>query len=196
MRHTNVKLSPHESELVTDAEIILTKNGIIEKVYLLFGELIENVGVEMEKILPPEVAAIRPKIYKGERYEELPYVLLDYPRYFKKDATFAVRCFFWWGNFFSITLHLSGGFKDAFLKNIVAASDDELLQNWIVNTGENEWDHSLKDVQEINRVDTLEVAFEQWRFIKLSKKIPLQKWDDAYDFFAGTYLEIIKFLRY
>ena len=49
-----------------------------------------------------------PKIAKGENYLQLPYVLLDYPRCFDKENIFAIRTMFWWGNFFSITLHLSG----------------------------------------------------------------------------------------
>ena len=37
----NVKLSKDELELVTNAELILTKNRIIQKVYDLFGRQIE-----------------------------------------------------------------------------------------------------------------------------------------------------------
>ncbi len=34
--------------------------------------------------------------------------MLDYPRAFGRDSIFACRTFFWWGRFFSLTLHLAG----------------------------------------------------------------------------------------
>ena len=40
--------------------------------------------------------------------------MLDYPALFKKDEIFALRTMFWWGNFMSITLLLSGGYKETF----------------------------------------------------------------------------------
>ena len=33
--------------------------------------------------LPGDIAAIAPKIARGENYLGLPYVMLDYPRYFR-----------------------------------------------------------------------------------------------------------------
>src|SRR4051812_10400669 len=113
MYATNVGLSKNELEMVTSSEFILTKNRIVEKVYRLFGLLSEdykNILQEYATALPAEVFASSPKIYKGENYLNLPYLMMDYPRVFLKDDTFAIRCFFWWGNYFSITLQLSGKF--------------------------------------------------------------------------------------
>ncbi|MFM8432109.1 MAG: hypothetical protein ACKOA1_04860, partial [Bacteroidota bacterium] len=55
-----------------------------------------------------DVDCTRGKIFRGENYEGFPYTLLDFPRYFSKDAVFAVRTMCWWGNEFSTTLHLQG----------------------------------------------------------------------------------------
>ena len=49
-----------------------------------------------------------PKIFKGENYRQLPYIVLDYPRHFSTDRVFAFRSMFWWGKEFSFTLHLQG----------------------------------------------------------------------------------------
>ena len=111
MRNTNVELSKNELELVTSSEVILTKNRIIEKVYLLFGSLSEEYRRLLQahsSKLAPEVFQQSPKISRGEQYLGLPYVMLDYPRIFSKDDVFAIRSFFWWGNHFSIRLQLSG----------------------------------------------------------------------------------------
>ncbi|HXL58576.1 MAG TPA: hypothetical protein VN958_20075, partial [Chitinophagaceae bacterium] len=111
MANANVKLSKTELMLVCDEQFILTKNNIINKVYQLFGALSDHFFIGIKNtgnIFPLEVLTSYPKIYKGEQYKGLPYVMLDYPRYFVKDDAFAIRCLFWWGNFFSITLHLAG----------------------------------------------------------------------------------------
>ena len=60
-----------------------------------------------------------PKISKGENYKGLPWLVLDYPRYFNKEDIFAIRTLFWWGNFFSITLHISGKYKMRYEKKII-----------------------------------------------------------------------------
>ncbi len=77
----NVKLSKDELELVTNAELILTKNRIIQKVYELFGEL-SIAYRELSKDLDEDLLHIPPKISKGENYLGLPWVMLDYPRNF------------------------------------------------------------------------------------------------------------------
>ena len=113
MQHANVKLSKNELALVTDMQVILTKNLIIEKVYTLFGLLsshFQQVLAERKDTLATEALLVSPKISKGEQYRQLPYVVLDCPRFYTKQHVLAVRCFFWWGNFFSITLHLAGKF--------------------------------------------------------------------------------------
>ena len=105
MNHANVKLSNAELSLACDANIILTKNRIIEKVYLLFGELYHQLQQQSfaKKQLPsPEIYIPAAKIYKGEKYRELPYVLLDYPRCFRKEDVLPLRHFFWWGTFLAL----------------------------------------------------------------------------------------------
>src|SRR5712671_4795594 len=114
MNSAKIRLSQAEMELVNNADLILTKNAILKKAYRLLG----NLQVEQQKYimlhpsgLPAKVSASTFKISKGENYKELPYLVLDYPRLFEQENIFAVRTMFWWGNFFSITLHLSGRHK-------------------------------------------------------------------------------------
>ncbi len=111
----NVKLSKNELLLVENAEVILTKNRIIKKVSELFGLLssdYRNIIITSGGYLPSEVVAVPPKIYKGEQYLMLPYVMLDYPRYFSKNGFFAIRTLFWWGNFMSVNVLISGIYRD------------------------------------------------------------------------------------
>src|SRR4051812_7539492 len=110
---TKITLSDKELSLVKNVEWILTKQMIIQKVYDLFAGGVETIrsAVINSHSLPDNVRLSVPKIYKGENYLQLPYVIMDYPRCFDKEDIFAIRTMFWWGNFFSITLHLSGIYK-------------------------------------------------------------------------------------
>ena len=109
-KDAKIQLSPAEMDLVCNADLLLTKNAIIDKVYLIFGDVAEQVRSD----LGPS-----PKISRGENYLGLPWVMLDYPRLFGKEDTLATRVFFWWGNFFSITLHLKGIYKEQCKQNIL-----------------------------------------------------------------------------
>ncbi|MBA4196161.1 MAG: hypothetical protein C0459_01275 [Chitinophaga sp.] len=184
----NVKLSDAEMKLVTDASFILTKNNIINKVYALFGELsmaLEHIAKEQN--LPQEILSAGPKISRGENYEGLPWVMLDYPRCFKHEDFFAMRIFFWWGNFFSITLQLKGKYKFEF-RNAVA---DILKDDWFVCINKDEWQHHFREdnykplhaltIEEINALP----------FFKLAKKIPLGQWDNALLYLQENYHQLL-----
>ena len=93
-----LQLTPEESSLVENASWLLTKHRIIGKVYGMFGMLSETYSAmlpQYSNYIPDNVTSVAPKIYKGEQYRQLPYVMMDLPRYFKGEDTFAIRSFFW-----------------------------------------------------------------------------------------------------
>ena len=119
---TKITLSDKELSLVTNADWILTKQIVIEKVYRMFSGSIpslQSLMMQEQVKLPPEARSSIPKIYKGENYLQLPYVMFDYPRSFNKENIFALRTMFWWANFFSITLHISGDHVKTVKKQII-----------------------------------------------------------------------------
>ena len=181
---SKVSLSAFEQQLVTDANWILTKNRIIEKVYLLFGNLSEHYKLEpLLQQLPAETLLVSPKIARGENYEGLPYVMLDYPRCFGKEDTLAIRTFFWWGNFFSCTLHLSGIYKKKYQETIIRSFDSLKTKDFSICINDDQWEHHFETtnylpLQYITAV-RFEEAISKSPFIKLSKKIPLEEWNEA-----------------
>jgi hypothetical protein len=188
---TNVKLSKLEMDLVTDGELILTKNRIIQKVYELFGELSEKY-IQIKNNFPAEVLSVSPKISKGENYKGLPWVMLDYPRAFSNTDVFAIRTFFWWGNFFSIALQLQGRYKDKY-----EASINKYLKSckdgWYRCINENDpWQHHF-EAENFQPVSSKELI-EALPFIKVAKKIPLSEWESSSQFLSDSYKEIIKML--
>ncbi len=199
---TNVKLSENELNLVTNSEFILTKNRIISNVYELFGAVSDTQKHELQlyaPFLPPEVFNREPKIYKGEQYRELPYVMMDYPRFFTKTDVMAIRNFFWWGNFFSIGLYLSGEYQAKYLPIFWSNKNKISTAEWYVDTGLDFWNLSLdeKDNKMLNDFDGGHNDLNQFLdrpFFKVSIKMPLQNWDNAYDFFTVHYARILQML--
>ena len=197
MANANVKLSQSELLLVCDEQFILTKNSIINKVYLLFGMLSEVFTEDTKKIsniFTEEVLKASPKIYKGENYRGLPYVMLDYPRYFTRDDAFSIRCLFWWGNFFSITLHLSGKNLEKYSDKIYKGLSQENNQ-WHICINEDQWEHHFGNDNFVMPDKELLMQLQDKKFLKLADKIPLTKWDDAYDFFVERYKKLLMILN-
>ena len=115
---TKVMLSEFEAMLVSNSEWILTKHSIMEKTgNLLFNQVpvINEIFSDSVSDYFPELISITPKLSKGEKYNDLPWVILDYPALFSKTDVFALRTMFWWGNFISITLHLSGSINNSWM---------------------------------------------------------------------------------
>jgi len=191
---TKTSLTAYEKQLVADPQVLLAKNAIIQKVYDLFGGLSEAYKREFTNHqFSDYINLINPKISRGENYLGLPYVILDYPRQFSKTDIFAIRSFFWWGNFFSITLHLSGCYQNQYAHVIENAIDKNVFSGWSLGVGQTQWDHHF----EPNNYVSLSVnkpKISELTFIKLAKKIPLTEWDKADTFFIESFLLLMKTL--
>ncbi|HLX93911.1 MAG TPA: hypothetical protein VKR32_19645, partial [Puia sp.] len=182
MDEAKIQLSEEEMVLVRNGEWILTKNRIIQKVYQLFGSLASTMTDELEESrLPHELRRTPPKISKGENYRGFPYVVLDCPRNFSKNDIFAIRTFFWWAHYFSVTLHLKGTFRDRLQDNILANRQLLSTQNFCLVTAHNEWEHDLAaagpiSFRELTKAD-LEKRFSELPFLKITSVLELKDWN-------------------
>ena len=176
-KEAKIHLSGLESELVSNTQWIFTKQNIIKKVQLILGYLHEHFGqvVQEEKEFLPEVLQ-KPggKITKGENYKGLPYLILDYPALYRKEDIFAVRTMFWWGNFFSISLHISGKYWRS--QNIHRYLYHLKGKKFFICVNENEWEHHFEpdnyyaiDELSQSQINTLRVK----DFFKIAKKFEL-----------------------
>ncbi|HEX5151361.1 MAG TPA: hypothetical protein VFW07_07925 [Parafilimonas sp.] len=198
MPGTNVELSKNESELVINSEFILTKNRIIEKVYTLFGLLSEDYKSQLlnnKVVLPSEALSSTPKIYKGENYLNLPYVMLDYPRVFLKEDVFAIRSFFWWGNYFSITLQLGGRFLQAYRNKIEMNLSNEINTGYFICINDAPWEHHFEEsnYQSLKAIDSIETILNK-PFIKIAKQHPLSEWNNAIAFYESNYENLLQLM--
>ncbi|HMO62849.1 MAG TPA: hypothetical protein PKC39_10990 [Ferruginibacter sp.] len=202
MEHdAKITLSASEMELVCHTDWILTKHAVIEKVYKLLG----NAAAHMQYFvnnnktnLPEPVRQSTPKISKGENYLQLPYVMLDYPRHFEKENTVAIRTFFWWGNFFSITLQLAGTYKAQYLPALQDNFESLQQQDFFVCTGADAWQHHFNDtnytsLNQINAVDFWAIL-QRGDFVKIAAMLPLKDWEKAQGFIEATFETLLALL--
>jgi hypothetical protein len=201
MDKTKIQLSAEETALVTKADWILTKNNIIRKAQ----QLLAMVQQQQHHLLiaypsfPGAIIDSSPKISKGENYKGLPYVILDYPRSFNKEDVFAIRTLFWWGNFFSVTLHIAGTYKKMFEEKIIRSSGSLKANDFFVCINEEQWEHHFEadNYQSLKKLtaSAFEELINKKSFIKLSKKIPLQQWNDAEKILLEIFSQLIDSLK-
>ena len=102
-------ISEKELKVLQGTDFLLTKAAVLEKIYKLLedtrSKLIKNVK-STNFSFPDGTDIVTGKISRGENYRNLPYMVLDYPTLFTNESSFSFRTMFWWGNFFSSTLHL------------------------------------------------------------------------------------------
>lgn len=201
MNPAKIRLSATELELVTNADWILTKNGIIQKV----KSMLEAIQAEQQDYLtknkinlPAEFITPLPKISKGENYKGLPYLVLDHPRYFDKENVFTIRTLFWWGNFFSITLHLAGTCKELFQQQLINAYPWFAGNDFFLCISDEQWEHhfgedNYKPVKAITR-EEFEQYFSKKSFLKLARKYPLQPWDAIHPRLFPEFRKIMELL--
>jgi hypothetical protein len=194
-----IQLSSEELSLVQNAGWLLTKNTIIEKVYALFGDVahqLRNTLEAGEGILPAEVLVPSPKISKGENYKGLPWVMLDYPRFFNREDVFAVRTMFWWGHFFSVTLHLKGKYKKQYQQNLLNNFSFLAAKQFYICVSAEEWRHEFEEdnyklLTQVN-LSAIEEILLANNFCKLSAKISLPQWNQSKELLIDLHETVIK----
>jgi hypothetical protein len=197
--HPDFYLTPDEAALVENASWLLIKHRIIGKVYGVFGALSDSYAAiieEYSEYIPREVTSISPKIYKGEQYRQLPYVMLDQPRFFKHDDTFAIRSFFWWGNSFSIHLLLGGKYKEMFQDKLKSHIKEGGLDTWYIGISEDPWQHHFEqdNYAPIHQLKNKDVFSSEGNYIKIGKWHPVSDWKGAFPFFITSYKQLLEAL--
>ena len=184
MEVSKIHLSSTEAELMQNAEIILTKNRVLEKIKLLLEDVQAKQlsfvqGVQLNS--KNEIFKVSPKISRGENYLGLPYLILDYPRQSYEDNFFFIRTMFWWGNFFSCTLHLAKNSKEIFEEKIKQSYS--LLKDDYINVTDDQWIHHLKE-SDYRKIDSLTKqefnnTCDNFVHIKIAGRHSLTEWKQS-----------------
>lgn len=168
---SKLSLSPAEESMVKDREVILTKNRILQKVGLMLSSIGEDM-VEYE--LPSSIPFSTPKISRGENYNGFPWMVLDYPRVSSGEGILFIRSFFWWGNFFSSTLQLSGEFNKSFLPKL--ENKWEGLHPFMIGVNEDPWVHTNEPNNYLPFNSETEVYLNKYEHTKIARFWTLDEW--------------------
>jgi hypothetical protein len=177
-------LTPEERAFATDPAWMLMKNRIVEKTVAFFAGLSTSMQERIsDDPLLAEIRQTPPKISRGENFKGLPWVLLDYPRRFGKADLFAVRTLFWWGKYFSVTLHVKGSYKERWWPTIAEHSRELGTAGFHIGIADNEWRHELEEdnyrpLQGMNASEREAIAGAH-HFLKLSAKCSLSHGDET-----------------
>jgi hypothetical protein len=121
----------------------------------------------------------RGKISRGEAYKQLPYQVLDYPRYFNAEDVMTLRCLVLWGYDFSLHFILRGNphtwYGDAIAQHAGALQ----AENWQVGIGESPWvwEPNSAYYREASSFSTIDLRqqLQGHSFLKLTKRWPYQE---------------------
>lgn len=185
---------------MTDKDFLTTKFAITNKVAGLFNHALLRIEQEIEAnpfLLKNTWTEQSPKISKGENYRLLPYIILDYPRRFSKVEVFAFRTMFWWGNFFSCTLHLQGDALNQYIENIDKHFHNAYHDIFIC-VNHTPWEyHYERDnympANELTRQDFANVLGKS--FLKISRKTDIGNWAGIPDFTVESFRMFLDLIR-
>ncbi len=201
-KRTNLQFSAEELSLVNNTEWILTKHSIIKKVYDMFGDVCEIMKQQLsfhKDFFAESLYNRSGKISRGDNYQMLPYVILDYPSLFLKNNIFAIRTMFWWGNFFSVTLHLSGEQKRKYIDDNSAWLFNFLKENdFSICVNTEEWQHHFEQDNYVSSSALSALEYQriiEKSFFKAAKKLPLKESDKAYNFIIQNFTKLIESLQ-
>jgi hypothetical protein len=206
VQDTNLTFSEEEVNALSNKRFFEVKQTATQKVLVLLGEL--------EKRLKSEVSVISlfanhgvelketGKIFRGENYRMMPYVILDYPRLFTTDSVFAFRSMFWWGNEFSFTLHLQGHALETFRKNLLNNIHSLKGHNFFICINDTPWEYvfdetnyaQLDNFLQEDR-DELTQLLTNHKFIKLSCKLELSNYAGLVSTGTETFKTLMKILQ-
>lgn len=199
MEAAKIQFSTEELLLVQNSNMILTKNRIIEKLSQGLGGLVLQMQHEVNKrtLIPEAFDQSGPKLSRGEKYHGLPYLMLDYPRMFDKEHVLAIRTFFWWGCFCSITLHVKGRYQLPVSEKIAISLDRLKENNFYISLHGDEWDHDItgKAYQPLTVASANTKELQQSSFIKLSSKVEIGQWEGMEKELFVHFTELLKLIE-
>lgn len=180
-----MELNKEELSLIKDTGFLIAKAEITKKLY----KLMEAVKIDLKEVIensnfnfPNRTRIENGKISRGENYLNLPYMVLDFPSLFLKDDVFAYRTMFWWGNFFSATLQLQGKSYRNYRNKIADNIDYLENKNIFIGVGKSPWHYHYGKDNYVLLTSSHKKHVLNHDFLKLSKKIDLEEWNNLPEF--------------
>ncbi len=206
VQDTKLTFSKEEMDAVQDNRFFFVKHEVTQKILQLFGSLEKELMQKIPGYSFPASEGLqiseKGKIFRGENYRLLPYILLDCPRVFNTETVFSFRSMFWWGNEFSFTLHLQGKALEYFRKNIQQNISGLQNKEFFVCVNDTPWEYSFDKENYIpldemiqNDLDGLSDLISTKSFLKLSRKMELSRYPDVTQFGIETFTKLMEVLQ-
>lgn len=193
-------LNPDEEEVFFDTDFLKKKRVISEKIFDSLTQFQRSVKQELSELPTKHHISVNtskhPKISRGENYGGLPYFILDFPREFDIQNTFAIRTKVYWGHFYSFTLQTSGENQIFFANKFLASVKD--FSHYYCCVGDTPWEY-LYTPDNYQKINTLkpeaikELLFNK-PFFKLSVYHPLKEYQNLHQNGLLFYNKIISLL--
>lgn len=181
----NIDFTDYEIDFLSDSKIFPLKRALLDKLILLLDKIQQNLNVvclDHNSYIPNEILSKKGKISKGENYNNQPYLVLDYPRYFNKNNIFCFRTIFWWGNYFSNALILSGSILDKYQNKIVQNLSEFKQPDWLFSVNEDPWklesgkDNYIKISQLENEL--IIKHMQSYNYVKIARIYPISTYNE------------------
>ena len=193
-----IHFSEQELALMHDPEVMLAKVRIIKNISTLFSKLepsLHSIFRESRSNDPLDFVIREGKISRGENYLNLPYVILDFPRIKNGQSLFFFRTMFWWGKYFSCTLHLQGSWLSNNLSSCLESQKLLMDRGYYFCINSSPWEYHFEENNYIafDKLQSKEIEHHASAhdFIKLSRKLELNKWQSLPDFSMQTLEELL-----
>jgi hypothetical protein len=200
---TNFRLSETELQLVEHVDFFTQKRRILNSIQEAFGrleQLLVHDAAPHRNWLPAELLTERGRISRGENLGGLPWMMLDCPYYFSRDAIFAFRSLFWWGHPFSITLHLSGRYAATYGK-VLLGSWNELSESLLFCINPKPFEHHFgpDNYATIGHLKMTghhtESQIIDHGFMKITHTVPLRNAETMIPVFREYFSEMLRLMR-
>lgn len=196
----NIRITDDEINVIENSDFFISKNIVSTKIKLLFGGVRDALKEETQEcpgLFPEGTDIATGRIFQGENYKLLPYILLDYPKMFSTTSVFAFRTMFWWGRHFSCTLHLEGIALEAFRETISKNIRDLSGKGFYFCVHHSPWEYYFDEDNylPLELIADLEDQVAKRKFIKLSRKLELKKWSDMQPFTIESFKILLNALK-
>jgi hypothetical protein len=205
VQDTKLTFSEEELGVMQNSRFFEVKHEVTQKILQLLGELEKELvkKISGHSLFSMEELKIKDKgkIFRGENYRLMPYLVLDCPRIFNTDTIFAFRSMFRWGNELSFTLHLQGKALEIFRKKIQRNISSLIKQDFFICVNDTPWEYTydemnykpLDDMMQ-HHADELKKLISDGNFLKLSRKISLENYRDAVSYGTETFEKLIRLM--
>jgi hypothetical protein len=197
MRKSIIKLTKTEFDFLSREDYPKIKQQVIQKLCQHFdslGVLMQESISSTNETVMMELHQAQFKTTRGENYQQLPYVVLDYPKIKNTEFVLLFRTMCWWGNYFSLNVFLrTSSFSTKHLAEVLQHRTFEKVKLY---TGDDLWQQDLnhKDFIKITALKKTALInqLNKKPYIKLSIKVPLKKWDGLDKKAIEFYTSILK----